>query len=51
MVLVLTQILNMFTKIAENENPDDADTITVTFDLAAAGIIASGRLFVRVEAE
>ncbi|MDA7860003.1 hypothetical protein N9046_00840 [Akkermansiaceae bacterium] len=36
---------------AEDENPDDADTITVTFDLAAAGIIASGRLFVRVEAE
>ncbi|MDG1151244.1 MAG: hypothetical protein P8N70_12975, partial [Akkermansiaceae bacterium] len=36
---------------AEDENPDDAGTITITFDLAAAGIIASDRLFVRVEAE
>lgn len=36
---------------AEDENPDEADTITLTFDLAEAGISASDRLFVRVEAE
>ncbi len=36
---------------ADDENPDDADQITVTFDLADAGVPISSKLFFRVEQE
>ena len=35
----------------DDENPNEAETITVTFDLTEAGVPASNRLFFRVEAE
>lgn len=35
----------------DDENPNEAETITVTLDLTEAGVPASDRLFFRVEAE
>jgi hypothetical protein len=36
---------------AQDENPDDSDRITATFDLAAALLENEPRLFFRVEEE
>jgi ubiquitin len=52
-----TDLTNLNLSIADglsstdDENPNEAETITVTFDLTEAGVPASNRLFFRVEAE
>jgi len=52
-----TDLTNLDSDIADglsstdDENPNEAETITVTFDLTEAGVPASHRLFFRVEAE
>jgi hypothetical protein len=52
-----TDLTNLDSDIADglsstdDENPNEAETITVTLDLTEAGVPASDRLFFRVEAE